>query len=307
MVTKVQWLFCKIHDNWIAYFRTPSRPSLHRSYGRAHMSWDQLALCNSQKPHYVTQTYKKAMVHRLVLFVQPILVSAVFCAPKFEDGSQEETYRQERCARGDAWRLVRNILKLKLYDKATFFLTCRRLVFFPAPSLIKLETREFDVDSGASMLRESPLRDLPEWFWRILRKILWTTVFQRTQGRTREFFSWISLRAAKKSGIGYAQYFYSLSEGPKQRYLLEDQDNKGSLQKTHWRSRTSSRKLVTWLTADHKVLSEGLNLETMIDTLSWYKIWQLNGFNHIRAKPKLLRKHKNLQKILEPMRKPKVM
>ena len=32
------------------------------------------------------------------------------------------------------------------------------------------------------------------------------------------------------------------------------------------------------------------NLETIIDTLSWYKIWQLNGFNHTRAKYKLPRK-----------------
>ena len=42
-----------------------------------------------------------------------------------------------------------------------------------------------------------------------------------------------------------------------------------------------------------------MNHETIIDTLSWYMIWQLNGFNRIRAKPKLL-------KFLEPTRKPKV-
>ena len=38
------------------------------------------------------------------------------CSPyasKFEDRSQEETGGQERCARGDAWRLAKNILKLK--------------------------------------------------------------------------------------------------------------------------------------------------------------------------------------------------
>ena len=42
-------------------------------------------------------------------------------AVKFEDRSQEEIERQERCARGDAWRLAKNILKLKETDKATFF------------------------------------------------------------------------------------------------------------------------------------------------------------------------------------------
>ena len=34
-------------------------------------------------------------------------------APKFEDRSQEETERQERCARAAAWRLAKSILKLK--------------------------------------------------------------------------------------------------------------------------------------------------------------------------------------------------
>ena len=43
------------------------------------------------------------------------------CAMKFEDKSQEETERQERCARGVAWRLAKNIYKFKETDKTTFF------------------------------------------------------------------------------------------------------------------------------------------------------------------------------------------
>ena len=35
--------------------------------------------------------------------------------------------------------------------------------------------------------------------------------------------------------------------------------------------------------ADHKVLSEGYESRTVIDALSWYKIWHLNGFNLIRV------------------------
>ena len=35
MVTKVQWLCWKLHDNWVACFKIWSRPSLHRFYGRA--------------------------------------------------------------------------------------------------------------------------------------------------------------------------------------------------------------------------------------------------------------------------------
>ena len=69
---------------------------------------------------------------------------------KFEDRSQEETERQERCARGDAWRLDKNIFKVKETDKATFFSPTNERSL-PAPSTTKLEEREFVVDSCASM------------------------------------------------------------------------------------------------------------------------------------------------------------
>ena len=39
-----------------------------------------------------------------------------------------------------------------------------------------------------------------------------------------------------------------------------------------------------------------VNLETIIDTLWWYKNWQHTGHNHNRAKPKLLRKQKRAYK-----------
>ena len=69
---------------------------------------------------------------------------------KFENRSQEETDRQERCARGDAWRLAKKILKLKEKDKTTFF-SPSVVWCLPAPSVIKPKEREFVVDSGASM------------------------------------------------------------------------------------------------------------------------------------------------------------
>ena len=49
-------------------------------------------------------------------------------APKFEDGSQQETEWQERCSREAAWKLAKNILRFKEKDKSTFFLTYRGLV-----------------------------------------------------------------------------------------------------------------------------------------------------------------------------------
>ena len=44
------------------------------------------------------------------------------------------------------------------------------------------------------------------------------------------------------------------------------------------------------ITADHKVLNEVVTRETVTDTLSWYKIPPLNGYNLIRAKQKLLKR-----------------
>ena len=55
-----------------------------------------------------------------------------------------------RYARGYAWRLAKNILKLNEKDKATFFSPTNEWCL-PAPSVIKPEKREFVVDSGASM------------------------------------------------------------------------------------------------------------------------------------------------------------
>ena len=69
-------------------------------------------------------------------------------APKYEDRSQEETEWQEQGAREAAWRLAKSVLKLK-EKKATFFSPSENRCL-PA-STLKLEEREFVVDSGASM------------------------------------------------------------------------------------------------------------------------------------------------------------
>ena len=71
-------------------------------------------------------------------------------AVKFEIMSHEEIERQERCARGDAWRLAKNILKLKETDKATFFSATNEWCL-RTPSLVNPEEREFVADSSASM------------------------------------------------------------------------------------------------------------------------------------------------------------
>ena len=70
-------------------------------------------------------------------------------APKFEDRSLEETEWQEQGAREAAWKLPKNVLKLKEHERATFFSPSENSCL-PASSL-KPEEREFVVDSGASM------------------------------------------------------------------------------------------------------------------------------------------------------------
>ena len=70
-------------------------------------------------------------------------------APKFEDRSQEETEWQEQGPREAAWKLAKNVLKLKEQERATFFSPSENWCL-PA-STLKPEERGFVVDSGASM------------------------------------------------------------------------------------------------------------------------------------------------------------
>ena len=69
--------------------------------------------------------------------------------PKFEDRSQEETEWQELGAREAAWKLDKNVFKLKEHERAAFFSSPENRCL-PASSL-KPEEREIVVDSGASM------------------------------------------------------------------------------------------------------------------------------------------------------------
>ena len=63
--------------------------------------------------------------------------------------SQEETEWQEQGVREAAWKLAKSVLKLKEHERATFFSPSENRCL-PASNL-KLEEREFVVDSGASM------------------------------------------------------------------------------------------------------------------------------------------------------------
>ena len=71
-------------------------------------------------------------------------------APKFEDRSREETEWQELGAREAAWKLAKNVFKIKGAPKSNILLISGKKRCLPASSL-KPEEREFVVDSGASM------------------------------------------------------------------------------------------------------------------------------------------------------------
>ena len=115
-----------MYDSWVVYRSTSSRRTLQRFHGRAQQeSWDQLDEYDSQELRCVKQTSEKKKGPPLKKIQVKLPHQRSPCAVKFEDRSQEETVRQERCARGDAWRLEKNICKLKEKDKATFFFTCR--------------------------------------------------------------------------------------------------------------------------------------------------------------------------------------
>ena len=77
------------------------------------------------------------------------LISVAPNASKFEDRSQEETEWQEQGAREAAWKLAKNVFKLKEHQRAAFFSPSENRCL-PASNL-KPEEREFVVDSGASM------------------------------------------------------------------------------------------------------------------------------------------------------------
>ena len=113
MVTQVQLLSWKTHDNWVAHVRTSSRRNLHRFYGRA-----QKILGPNRRVQFARVALRQANIREskgpsLNKMQVKLPHQRSPYAVKFKDWSQEETERQERCARGDAWRLAKNICKLK--------------------------------------------------------------------------------------------------------------------------------------------------------------------------------------------------
>ena len=113
VMTKVQLLLWRLYDSWVVYHRTLSRQILQRFLGRAQEYWNQLGEYDSRGLHCVKQTSEKEKVRLLGKYKSKSLISEVPTLWNLRTDLQEETARQEQCARGDAWELARKIFKLK--------------------------------------------------------------------------------------------------------------------------------------------------------------------------------------------------
>ena len=146
MVTKVQWLCWLKNARQLGCVFQDMEPPKSSSILRKSS--------NIRKPIRCVRFTKAVVRHANIRDQNPSF--GMICphqrnpnAPIFDDRSQEETEWQERCAREAAWKLAKNILKLKEKHKASFLSPSENWCL-PESSL-KPEEREFVADSGASM------------------------------------------------------------------------------------------------------------------------------------------------------------
>ena len=136
-----------MHDNWVACFRTQSRQNIGRFLRKCTKVLRSIRLVRFTRAKQRLANIRESTGPSIGKVQLKVLHQRSLYSSNFEDRSQEEIDRQERCARGDAWRLAMNFLKLKEKDKS-YFLTGQRMV---SPSAIRNYWRDFVVDSGVSM------------------------------------------------------------------------------------------------------------------------------------------------------------
>ena len=83
--------------------------------------WERSDEHDSHSLRYVKHASEKIKDHRFVKIQVKIPHQRSPYAVKIEDRSQEETERQERCARGKAWNPAKHIYKLEEKDKHILF------------------------------------------------------------------------------------------------------------------------------------------------------------------------------------------
>ena len=81
---------------------------------RCKKSWDQVEEYDSLSLRYVKQVPGKIKDHRFEKYKSKFLISEVPTPKTLEDRSQEETDRQERCARSKVWNLKTKLHSIRL-------------------------------------------------------------------------------------------------------------------------------------------------------------------------------------------------
>ena len=126
----------------VAYSRMKSRRNPSRFCGRAQNPWYRSAACISQKAHFATLKFGKERGPSQGVIQKCATHERSPRALKFEDRSEEQTLKQERCDRRDAWEMSQNVHKLKDKGKVTFY-SPSEAWSLPAPSSKKPEDSEF--------------------------------------------------------------------------------------------------------------------------------------------------------------------
>ena len=99
-------------------------------------------------------------------------------------------------------------------------------------------------------LQRDELQGVPDWLQAFKHGLVDESVPEHREASSSSHELLLEPRANVVSGKH--NIFHSLPEGQKLRYLFEDQDYKGFLQKTHWYSRAQSGKIGDLITAAQK-------------------------------------------------------
>ena len=142
--TKMRWLFRKLYHNWVASRKTRMRWFL-KDEKQSRGNPMQKVLGPIRKVLFAKSMLRQASIREkkgpsLGKIQVKLQHQRSPYAMKFEDGSHEETERQEQCAQSRYWNIAKNVYKLKENDKTTFYSLAEEWVL-PATSTKEPEER----------------------------------------------------------------------------------------------------------------------------------------------------------------------
>ena len=153
-------------------------------------------------------------------------------------------------------------------------------------------------------LKEDGMRDLPEWFEEF------TVHLEDTEVPALTHISQDSDSERPTKVVAKSREHSVYTHVPKDRnceLLLRTKMTRAPCRRRTGEAPPQAAKFGDLITADHLALKEGGNVETIIDMLSWCKIWPLIGFSRTRAKHRLLTRWKGVYECFSSCRKkPKV-